>query len=165
MANLTDRQKRFVEEYAVDLNAKQAALRAGYSDNYAEKRSWELTHEPKIRENIDEKLDELSKRTGVDAERVIRELGRVAFVSAADVIGLGGAAGATAAGDEAVVASVKVRVTPEGGIEFSEIELRLADKLKALELLGKYLGVFRENGNLRRLPRVQVVYDMPGNKD
>lgn len=36
MADLTDKQKRFVEEYAVDLNAKQAALRAGYSENYAE---------------------------------------------------------------------------------------------------------------------------------
>lgn len=122
-------------------------------------RSWELTHKPKIRESIDEKLDELSKRTGVAAEHVIRELGRVAFVSAADVIGLGGAAGGDAA------ASVKIRLTPEGGVEFSEIEMRLADKLKALELLCKYLGVFRENVNPGKLPRVQIIYDIPKDTD
>jgi phage terminase small subunit len=83
MADLTDKQKRFIEEYAVDLNAARAAIRAGYSENYARKRGWQLAREPKIRERIDETLAELSKRMGVDAERVIRELGRVAFVSAA----------------------------------------------------------------------------------
>jgi hypothetical protein len=44
----------------------------------------------------------------------------------------------------------KYRLTPEGGVEFSEIEIRMADKLKALELLGRYLGMFRDSVGIDR---------------
>lgn len=79
---MTNKQKRFCEEYLIDLNATQAAIRAGYSPRSANKIAAENMAKPGIRACIDKEMAERSKRTGVNADRVIRELARVAFVNA-----------------------------------------------------------------------------------
>ena len=86
MAKLTEKQKRFVEEYLIDLNATQAAIRAGYSPNTAKDIGCENLAKPNIRACIDKEIAERSKRTGINQDRVIRELARLAFVNANDVI-------------------------------------------------------------------------------
>lgn len=86
MAKLTPKQERFVEEYLIDLNATQAAIRAGYSPNTAKDIGCENLVKPNIRACIDKEMAERSKRTGINKDRVIRELARLAFVNANDVI-------------------------------------------------------------------------------
>lgn len=146
MAKLTEKQKRFVEEYLIDLNATQAAIRAGYSPNTAKDIGCENLAKPNIRVCIDKEIAERSKRTGINQDRVIRELARLAFVNANDVIDMEEATlkdGATE-DDTAAIASVKVKTIPTKEGEGIEREIKLTDKLKALELLGKHLGMFKD---------------------
>ena len=146
MAKLTEKQKRFVEEYLIDLNATQAAIRAGYSPNTARDIGCENLAKPNIRACIDKEIAERSKRTGINQDRVIRELARLAFVNANDVIDMEEAKlkdGATE-DDTAAIASVKVKTIPTKEGEGIEREIKLTDKLKALELLGKHLGMFKD---------------------
>jgi phage terminase small subunit len=143
---LTPKQECFVQEYLIDLNATQAAIRAGYSFKTAEVIGFENLRKPKIRAHIDAAMAERSRRTGVNADRVIRELARVAFVNAPDVINMDEATIRNDADrdDTAAIASVKVKNIPGEYGDGTEREIRLADKLKALELLGKHLSMFSD---------------------
>lgn len=140
---MTKKQKRFIEEYLVDLNATQAAIRAGYSPDTAKSIGSENLTKPDIRAHIDKAMAERSKRTGVNADRVVMELAKIAFVNAVDVIDPETATvKADASGDDtAAIQSVKVKTFGEDGLER---EVKMADKLKALELLGKHLGMFKD---------------------
>ena len=139
---MTQKQKRFIEEYLIDLNATQAAIRAGYSPDTAKAIGSENLTKPDIRAQIDRAMAERSKRTGVNAERVVQELAKIAFVNAAEVIDPKTATVKEDAlpEDTAAIQSVKVKTFGEDGLER---EIKMADKLKALELLGKHLGMFK----------------------
>ena len=164
MAKLTEKQKRFIEEYLIDLNATQAAIRAGYSPNSARDIGSENLTKPDIRARIDEALAERSKRTGINADRVLREIARIAFVNAADVINFDSATIAEGAStdDTKAIASVKVKTIPTADGEGVEREIRLADKLKALELCGKHLGMFKDNPEANIPVTVVINYDYGG---
>lgn len=144
---MTGKQKRFIEEYLIDLNAAQAAIRAGYSPDTARQIGNENLTKPDIRARIDQEMAKRSRRTGINQDRVIRELARIAFVNPADVINADDATLKEDAteDDTAAVLSVKVKTFGEDGVER---EIKMADKLKALELLGKHLGMFQNNLNV-----------------
>lgn len=158
---MTAKQKRFVEEYLIDLNATQAAIRAGYSPNSARDIGSENLTKPHIRARVDEALAERSKRTGINADRVVRELARIAFVNAADVINFDSATLSENASedDTAAIASVKVKTIPTDAGEGVEREIRICDKLKALELLGKHLGMFNNDPESNVPVTVVINYD------
>ena len=78
---LTLTQKRFVEEYMLDKNAKNAAIRSGYSAKAATNSGPRLLKNALVSAQIEEKTAQLSIRTGVTKERVIQELARIAFVN------------------------------------------------------------------------------------
>jgi len=144
---LTKKQKRFCEEYLIDLNATQAAIRAGYSPDTAGAIGAENLTKPEIQRAVAQAMAERSRRTGVNAERVVLELAKVAFVNVGNVID---ATDATlkedaAPEDLAAIQSIKVKDMGEMGIER---EIRMADKLKALELLGRHLGMFNDKMRL-----------------
>lgn len=140
---LTPRQQRFVEEYLIDLNATQAAIRAGYSPNCAKETGSELLTYPHVRARIDVARAERSKRTGVNADIVVEELAKIARVNPIDVIDPNtGKIKADSVDDVAAIASVRVKITPTKNGDIVEREVRMADKIKALELLGKHLGMF-----------------------
>lgn len=161
---LTKKQKIFCEEYLIDLNATQAAIRAGYSVASAGSIGSENLEKPEIRARIDEALAERSKRTGINADRVLREIARIAFVNAADVINFDSATIAEGASedDTAAISSVKVKTIPTSDGEGVEREIRLADKLKALELCGKHLGMFKDNPEANVPVTVVINYDYGG---
>ena len=140
---MTKKQKRFCEEYLIDLNATQAAIRAGYSPETAGAIGAENLKKPQIQKAIARAMADRSRRTGVNADRVVMELAKIAFVNAADVIDADDATLKADAADEdlAAVQSVKVKTFGEDGVER---EIKLADKIKALELLGRHLGMFND---------------------
>ena len=78
---MTAKQRRFVEEYLIDLNATQAAIRAGYKVESAQQMGSENLSKPVINAAIERAMAAQSRRTGVTADRVIRELARIAFVN------------------------------------------------------------------------------------
>ena len=160
---MTSKQKRFVEEYLIDLCATQAAIRAGYSPETAGSIGSENLHKPEIRARIDAAMAELSRRTGVNQERIVRELAKVAFGSnlAFSKFTTSAALTNASADDTAAIASVKVKQIPTDAGMGIEREIRMADKLKALELLGKHLGMFTDNVHLTGDMGVQIVDDIP----
>ena len=164
---MTRKQERFVEEYLVDLCATQAAIRAGYSPATAGAIGAENLKKPQIRARIDQAMAELSKRTGVNQERVIRELAKVAFVNATDIVDFESAKllPTAAPEDTAAIASVKVKTIPTADGLGVEREIRMADKLKALELLGKHFGMFTDNVRFSGDVGVQIIDDIPAGTD
>lgn len=146
MAKLTAKQERFVEEYLIDLNATQAAIRAGYKAEHANRIGAENLTKPVIRVRIDEALAERSKRTGINADRVLMELARLAFINLPDVVDPDTACirKNAAKDDTAALVSVRVKTSESDTGSMVEREARTADKIKALELLGKHLGMFKD---------------------
>lgn len=143
---LTAKQEAFKNEYLIDLNATQAAIRAGYSPKTAAEQGARLLTNVKVRAHIDAALAERSRRTGVTADRVIRELARIAFAKAPDVVNVeeGAVYGSADDDDLAVIQSVRVKKIPTADGVGVEREVRLCDKIKALELLGKHLGMYTD---------------------
>ncbi len=79
---LTPKQKRFCEEYLIDLNATQSAIRAGYSEKTAESIGWENLRKPLIQEYIAEKQKEVQERTKVSVDFVINGIKEIALKGA-----------------------------------------------------------------------------------
>lgn len=142
MAKLTNKQKRFVEEYLIDLNATQAAIRAGYSVDSAREIGCENLTKPNIKQAIAVQMAERSKRTGVNQDRVLLEIAKMAFVNIDDVLNLSTAEIKEDALKEnlACIQSVKIKPNEFG----TEREVKLYDKRANLELLGKHLGMFKD---------------------
>jgi phage terminase small subunit len=162
VAKLTAKQQRFVEEYLVDLNATQAAIRAGYSIKNAGKIGPELLGKTGIKAAIDKAIAERSRRTGITQDRVLRELAKVAFVNPTDVINMDEATlrGDANRDDTAAIASVKVKRIPTDDGEIVEREIKTYDKIRALELLGKHLGMFTDKLNVNAEMAVKIVDDV-----
>lgn len=145
MAKLTKKQQMFVDEYLIDLNATQAAIRAGYSVDTAAAIGCENLTKPNIQQAIAKTMAERSKRTGVNQDRVVLELAKIAFVKMTDVVDSDGRIKDEASGDDlSCIESIKYKKT---GNEFGgsvEREVKIASKMKALELLGKHLGMWND---------------------
>lgn len=164
MANgLTDKQACFVDEYLIDLNAAQAAMRAGYSPRSARNIAHELMHKPAIRDQIDAALADRSRRTGVNADRVLRELARIAFIDPVDLIDEDARIKSEATRDDrAAIAGVRVKRSAGKDGESVDREVKLVDKNKALELLGKHLAMFSDRLQVDASAVVKIVDDIPG---
>ena len=151
MAKLNAKQQRFVEEYLIDLNATQAAIRAGYKKSeYTDTNANKLLENTRIREAIDKAMAERSKRTGINQDRVIQELARIAFVNPQNVINPEDASVREDASEDdlACIQSVKVKTSFSDKGDMTEREVKLNDKMKALELLGRHLGMFKDKVEL-----------------
>lgn len=160
---MTKKQKRFVEEYLIDLNATQAAIRAGYSPDTAGSIGNENLKKPEICACVEKAMAERSKRTGVCADRVVQELAKIAFLNLRDVIDPKTAAVREDASDEdtAALQSIKVKKTYSETGESIEREAKAADKLKALELLGRHLGMWNDKLDVNGVEGVVIVNDIP----
>lgn len=149
MARLTKKQKLFVDEYLIDLNATQAAIRAGYSVNSARDIGCENLTKPNIQQAIAEKMAERSKRTGVNQDRVVLELAKIAFVKMTDIVDSNGKIKDTATDDDlSCIESVKYKHSDTDTGYSVEREVKISPKLKALELLGKHLGMWNDKIDL-----------------
>lgn len=143
---VTKKQKMFVEEYLIDLNATQAAIRAGYSPDTAGSIGSENLKKPEIRACIEKAMAERSKRTGINQDRVLMELARIGFVKITDVVDPDTAKIKSDATDDDLACIQSIKVKPgEFGTEY---EVKMYDKKGALVDLGKHLGMFKENVNL-----------------
>src|SRR5690242_10610123 len=81
---MTPKQERFIAEYLIDLNATQAAIRAGYSARTAAEIGAENLKKPQIAEALKAKQDELRQKTGITQERVLGELAKIGFANMQD---------------------------------------------------------------------------------
>ena len=146
MGEQRSKQDVFVDEYLIDLNATQAAIRAGYSVKTADQQGSRLLANVKVQSKIAQAMAERSKRTGVNQDRIVMELAKMGFVNPADVIDLNtGEVLPTASEDDlACIQSVKVKKTTKGKSVIEEREVRFYDKGRALEKLGQHLGMWND---------------------
>lgn len=146
---LTDKQQRFVDEYLIDLNATQAAIRAGYSVKTANEQGSQNLAKLSIQQAIAERMAERSRRIGVNQDRVVLELAKIAFVKMTDIVDSEGNIKEDAAEDDlACIESVKYKHSDTDTGYSEEREVKIASKLKALELLGKHLGMWNDKVDL-----------------
>ena len=144
---LPPKRARFVDEYLVDLNATRAATRAGYSKKSAASQGERLLRNAQVQAAVAAGQEARGKETGITRERVLRELGIIAFsdVRHFTVSDLGELELVEGAPDEAwrAVSSVKHRITTtKTGDAVRETEYRLWSKTDALHMAGKHLGMF-----------------------
>lgn len=143
---MTKKQKRFVDEYLIDLNITQAAIRAGYSPKTAYSIGSENLKKPEIRACIEKAMAERSKRTGINQDRIIIELAKIGLLNPKDLVDFDEATVKEEAAEEdlAAIASVRVKRFPTKDGEGIEREIKMHDKIKALELLGRHFGMFKD---------------------
>ena len=142
LAKLTAKQRRFCDEYLIDLNATQAAIRAGYSLKTARFIANENLTKPNIQSRIQRLMDERSRRTEVTQDKVLQELRKIAFSSIFDYLQIQN--NRVKVFDTENIPPDELPAIAEVKQNYSGISLKLHDKLKALELIGKHLGMFKE---------------------
>lgn len=167
MAKLTAKQEMFVQEYLIDLNATQAAIRAGYSTKTANEQGSRLLANVNVRARVDEAIAKRSRRLGVSQDRIVNELAKIAFINPDDVVNFDEATvkSSAAKDDTAAVLSIKVKKSFSETGETIEREVKLNDKVKALELLGKHHGMFKDNVNISGELGVKIIDDIGGEDD
>lgn len=142
---LTNKQKRFVEEYLVDLNASQAAIRAGYSPKTAHEQSYQLIRKTSVAAAIKDAMQKRSQRTELTQDMVLNELRSIAFARLSDVAEWGeGIEGlklksVNEISADAMPAISIIRENKRGGLG-----VEMHNKVQALTLLGKHLGMFAD---------------------
>lgn len=154
---MTKKQKRFVEEYLIDLNATQAAIRAGYSPDTAGSIGAENLKKPEIKNRIDKAMAERSRRTGINQDRVLQELARIGFAKITDVVDPDTAKIRPDASEDdlACIQSIKIKPNEFG----TEREVKLYDKKSALVDLGKHLGMFKDRLELDADMELNITID------
>ena len=142
---MTEKQKIFADEYLIDLNATRAykvAYPSVKKDETAAQDGSRMLRNVKVAAYIQERMEERQKRTEITQDRVLQELAAIAFAKATDYA-------------EIKNECVRIRDTAEldeqqiralAGIEEGKfgIKVKLNDKEKALELLGRHLGMFKD---------------------
>lgn len=170
--SLTPKQSRFVEEYLVDLNGTQAAIRAGYSEKTANPQAARLLANVSIQAAIQEEKDKRSRRVEITQDRVLLELARLAFSDLREFSEWGPQGVGMKNSDElddhaaACVQEVTKTATTSG----YNTKFKLHDKCPALKMLGEHLGMYPgklslslendSNGSLAKLLGVKTE-DMP----
>lgn len=167
VVKLTSKQAKFIDEYMIDLNATQAAIRAGYSKKTAKVIAAQNLSKLYIAEEIKKRQAKISEKLQVTQERVISEYAKIAFVDPAELFD-----------DENNLIPIK-QLPPEvsaaiGGLDQvirkygkgnNETEehtkkIKLIDKKGALDSLARHLGLFEKDNNQKTDPIARVLAEV-----
>lgn len=137
---LTEKQKRFAEEYLIDLNATQAAIRAGYSPKTAYSIGEQNLKKLEVKTYIDARMEEMRSERTADAQEVLEYLTAVMR---------GGEKEET------------LRLAGDGVQEVTEIAVSAKERLKAAELIGRRYGMFTDKAQVSLQAPVQILDNIP----
>lgn len=133
------RQKRFCDEYLVDCNATQAAIRAGYSERTAYSVGNENLRKPELKSYIEEQLEKIHNEKTADAKEVLEYLTAVMRGEYKEQI---------------------LILDGNGAQRIGNIDVSARERLKVAELIGKRHGMFKENVNVDGVAQVVIVNDL-----
>lgn len=138
---MTDKQAAFIDHYILDLNGTQAAIRAGYSSNYASQQAFQLLSDPDIQAAIKDRRSKLAKDAGVDVDWVTRKAQQIA--------------------DRCMQAEPVLIFDGEEWVPSGEYKFDSAGANKAVDTLAKIVGAFEKDNNqanpTRFVTQVQLV--------
>lgn len=150
-ADLTPKQEAFVREYLIDLNATQAAIRAGYSEKTAYSQGQRLLKNVEIAQALETAMAARSQRTEVTADRVLAELAKIGFGDIRKMFTESGSLVPVRELDDdaaACLSSIEITTRKVRGGDDDEVEevskLKLWDKRAALVDIGRHLGMFTD---------------------
>lgn len=136
---MTDKQRRFCDEYLIDLNATQAAIRAGYSERTAYSIGEENLRKPEVKSYIDERLEEIRSEKTADAREVLEYLTAVMRGEQTEAV---------------------LKLVGGGEQAVANIEVSAKDRMKAAELLGKYYSLWTDKVNVQADAQITFVEDL-----
>lgn len=136
---MTEKQKKFADEYLIDTNATQAAIRAGYSEKTAYSQGQRLLKNVEVSTYIEGQLDKISGENIADAKEVMEYLTSVMRGEAEDQV---------------------LRFIGDGYQEKTYLQVSTKDRTRAAELLGKRYGIFKDNLDLGGNLGVTIVDDL-----
>ncbi|QIL41015.1 terminase small subunit [Pedobacter sp. HDW13] len=146
MRELTEKQKRFCEEYLIDLNATQAAIRAGYSIKTANEQGARLLANVSIQSYMSGRQKELQASTNITQQRVLEEYAKIAFVDIREVFETDGGIHNVKQLDDftaGAISSIESIEEKFQGVTIGTVrKVKFHDKIRALDALGKHLGLF-----------------------
>ncbi|MED5006224.1 terminase small subunit [Pseudomonas aeruginosa] len=145
---LTKKQRLFVDEYLIDLNATQAAIRAGYSTRRATEIGYQLLQRPEVAQAIQAAMAERSKRTEIEADYVIRRLREIDEMDVLDILEDDGSFRSIRDWPRAwrqFLSGIEIAELFEGRGDDRRIagvlrKVKWPDKLRNLELLSRHVG-------------------------
>lgn len=140
---LSQKQELFVREYLIDLNATQAAIRAGYSKKTADRIGPQLIGKTCVAQAIQAQMDKRAAKIEITAEKVLQEIAKLAFSNLQDFYNVDGTLKEIPTLPRDVAAcllSNKINLTEAAAIQ----EIKLHDKKGSLELLGRHLKLFTD---------------------
>lgn len=145
---LTPKQAMFVREYLVDLNATQAAIRAGYSAKTANEQASRLLANVNVARAVQAGMDRRAEAVEINATRVLKEIGRLAFFDPRKLLNSDGTPKPIHELDDdtaAAVAGIEIVTKGNDDLGYADImKVKLADKSKNLEMLGRHLKLFTD---------------------
>jgi phage terminase small subunit len=158
---LTDKQAIFCEEYLIDLNGKQAAIRAGYSPKTAESQASRLLSNAKVQKYLSERQQQLQADTGITQKRVLEEYAKIAFSDIRKFYTIDGAlkpihdldddSAAILAGVEVMEEKVSDPAADEVIVVGQVKKIKTWDKVKALDSLARHLGMFGKDNEQKKV--------------
>ena len=170
---VAERYLAFAREYVVDMNGTRAAIAAGYSPKSAASIASSLLNVPKVQEYIRMLLAERGAKLDLNAERVLSELVKIGFSNIADYITIDGSQAridlSKVTREKAAVIQElttdtlgenRAEATAEGDAPLTttvRTKLKLADKLRALDLLGRYLKLYTDKVQVDNDKALEVV--------
>jgi phage terminase small subunit len=153
-----NREEIFAREYVIDLNGKRAVIAAGYSESGAEVQASRMLRKPKVKALIAKLTEKKLEKLNVSAERILQELARIAFLDPANLFDEAGQLKPIGEVDEDTRRAI-------AGLDHQQLfehfakgqakhvgtthKVKLADKTRALELLGKYQKLFADTLELK----------------
>lgn len=146
MPDLSPKLKRLADEYLIDLNATQAAIRAGYSPKTAYSIGCEYIKKPEVKKYLAERQAELEEKTHITQEWVLMELAKIAGANITDF--------ASVQNEHVFVKDTDdiplEKLGALAGVKQGRygIEVQQYDRLKALELIGRHIGMFKDKMEL-----------------
>jgi len=170
---ITDKMRQFVDEYLIDLNGTQAAIRAGYSEATAQEQSSQLLARPDIRALIEEAQKDRVDRVQISQDLTVNELKAIALSDIADfvIVKAGGVIEQRPFNElkkeqtrcvKKIRQTVRTAQSSDGTVihQTAVLELELYDKVKSLELLGRHLGIFNDRLTLDGALPLQIVFEV-----
>lgn len=144
----TDKERLFAYEYLIDQNKMAAAIRAGYSEKNAGQLGYKIYNKPHVKAWIENELAKRCEKLGITADRVLNELAEIGFLKRDEVLAAGRSP------DDDLPPPVTLNST-----------MRMTDKIKALELIGKNLKMWIDRVETDESPRNTVIIrDLTGKK-
>lgn len=148
---LNHRQERFVEEYLIDFNATQAAIRAGYSAKTAAQIGERLLKNVQVARKVDQRREHQAKSADLSAERVLKEAMRLAFFDIRKLVHPDGTPKKLSELDDDTAAAIQgLDVATIGNMDVGVgqvLKYKIADKNSAIERLFKHLGLFKKDND------------------